>query len=216
MSEYDLLTIPPNSISVYIGRVCEDVGSSFADDGIIWVDIYDLDGSENLPEHGEEGTTQHKAIASWTLRAAYIAWKNPPKITFKGKVKLKGKVSMPNAVLSNVTLAGGPPMNGVVTVVPGVPGTAVVPFTISAASGTAKIEQQVDAEIEMATDGDNLDIELTSQLGAQLPWCVASEGASEGDSVDEEGLFIKAGDFALCLSFGNSVHNLYVVDILRT
>ena len=37
----------------------------------------------------------------------------------------------------------------------------------------------------------------------------------ESDPTDEEGKFIKAGDLALCMAFGNSLSNLYVVDILR-
>jgi hypothetical protein len=211
----DKFTIPNNSLSVYIGRICEDVGDKFAEDGNLWVDIYDVAGTEGKPDHGEEGTTQLKAKASWTLRAAYIAWKNPPKITFKGSAKLKGKISMPNAQLSNVTLAGGPPLMGTTVTIPALPGVSTTPFTISAATGMAKIEQAIGAEIDMATEGDNLDIELTSQKAAQLPWCVKSDGASEGDEVDEEELFIKAGDLALCIATGNDVQNLYVVDILR-
>lgn len=207
--------IPPNTISVYIGRICEDVTDSFAEDGILWVDVHDLDGSEGGPAHGEEGSTQIKATASWTLRSAFIAWKNPPKITFKGSVKLKGKISMPNAQLSNVTLAGGPPLTGTTVTVPALPGTATIPFAISNASGMAKIEQAANAQIEMATEGENLDIELTSQKAAQLPWCVKPDDASDGDDVDEEETFIKAGDYALCIACGNTIHNLYVVDILR-
>lgn len=204
--------IPPNTISCFIGRICEEPGSSFANDGILWVDFYDIDGSKGGPGHGEDGSTQKKAIASWTLRAAYTAWKYPPKIKFKGHLKLKGKVSMPNAQLSNVTIAGGPPLNGVTAPIPL---QATVPVAISAASGMAKIEQAMGAELDVATDGDNLDIELTSQTGAQLPWCVASDGASEGDEPDEEAPFIQEGDKALCMAFGNSYDNLYVVDIFR-
>lgn len=207
--------VPQNSISCFIGRICEEPGSSFADDGILWVDTVDLDNSMGGPAHGEEGTTQRKAIASWTLRAAYIAWNNPPKITFKGHLKLKGKISMPNAQLSNVTLAGGPPLTGPTVTAPALPGTATIPFAISSASGMAKIEQAMNAELDVSTEGNNLDIELTSQTGAQLPWCVDSSGAKEGADVDAEGTFIKEGDFALCMAFGNSLSNLYVVDILR-
>lgn len=211
-SQYE---IPPNSISCFIGRICEEPGDSFADDGILWVDCFDLDGSKDGPAHGEEGTTQRKAIASWTLRSAYIAWKNPPKITFKGSLKLKGKITLPNAQLSNVTLAGGPPLTGTTVTVPALPGTATVPFAISSASGMAKIEQAVNAELDMKTDGDKLDIELTSQKAAQLPWGVASSGADEGDSLADDAPFIQEGDRALCMAFGNSYDNLYVVDILR-
>lgn len=207
--------IPRNSISCFIGRICEEPGSAFEEDGILWVDISDLDDTDGGPKHGESGTTQRKAIASWTLRSAYIAWNKPPKITFKGHLKLKGKISMPNAQLSNVTLAGGPPLQGPTVTIPALPGTATIPFAISSASGMAKIEQAMGAELDVATDGNNLDIELTSQTGAQLPWCVNDTGAAKEDVVDEEGVFIKKGDFALCMAFGNSLSNLYVVDILR-
>lgn len=203
--------IPLNSVSCFIGRVCADVSDSFANDGIIWVDLQDLDGSQGGPNHGEPGSTQIKAIASWTLRAAYIAWKNPPNIKFKGKAKLKGKISMPNANLSNVTLSGGPPLMGVASPVPMQVST---PVAISAAQGTAKIEQASGAEIDMSTE-DNFDIEITSQHAAQLPWCVKSDGFSEGDMPDEEETFIKAGDKALCMAVGNSLANLFVVDIFR-
>lgn len=210
-SQYE---IPPNSLSCYIGRICEEPSDSFASDGILWVDFYDLDGSKGGASHEEEGSTQRKAIASWTLRSAYIAWKNPPKILFKGSMKLKGKVVLPNANLSNVTLSGGPPLQGTVAHPMG-PGTATVPVTISSASGTAKIEQPVNAELDVATDGDNLDIELVSQKAAQLPWAVSPDGASEGDELDEEEPFIHEGDKALVLAIGNSFDNLYVIDIFK-
>lgn len=207
--------IPQNSLSVFIGRICAEPNDSFADNGILYVDIYNLDGSNTVGESDNKGyTTQFKALASWTLRAAYIAWNNPPNVKFKGRVKLKGKVAMSNAQLSNVTISGGPPMQGTTTCAMG-PGTAVVPVSISSASGSAKIEQGSDAEIEMETDGDNFDIELTSQTAAQLPWCVKSEDAQEGDDLDETASFIQEGDFALCLAIGNNMDNLYVVDIFR-
>jgi hypothetical protein len=211
----DSFEIPRNGISCFIGRVCEEPGENFEKDGILWIDTFDLDGSKGGPAHGEEGTTQRKAIASWTLRSAFIAWNKPPKITFKGHMKLKGKISMPNAMLSNVTLAGGPPLMGTTLTAAILPGITTVPFAISSATGTAKIEQPMNAELDVATDGDKLDIELTSQTGAQLPWCVSSSNAADGDSTDEEGLFINKGDFALCMAFGNSLSNLYVVDIFR-
>ena len=211
-SQYE---IPPNSISCFIGRICEEPGDDFANDGILWVDCFDLDGSKGGPAHGEEGTTQRKAIASWTLRSAYIAWRNPPKITFKGSLKLKGKIALPNAQLSNVTLAGGPPLQGPTVTLPALPGTATIPFAISGASGMAKIEQPINAELDMKTEGNNLDIELTSQKSAQLPWAVASSNAGEGDSLSDDAPFIQEGDKALCMAFGNSYDNLYVVDILR-
>jgi hypothetical protein len=211
--EQDRFKIPPNSISVFVGRVCEDVSDSFAQDGILWVDLSDLTGDGNLPNHDESVTSQHKAIASWTLRSAYIAWTLPPKIKFKGNAKLKGRITMSNAQLTNVNISGGPPLQGTVTCPLG-PGTSTTPVAISSASGSAKIEQTTDAEIEMTTD-ENLDIELTSQKGAQLPWCVDSDNPEESAEVDEEQVFIRAGDLALCMAFGNSLRNLYVVDILR-
>lgn len=208
LSQYE---IPRNSISCFIARICEDPGDNFEKDGILWVDTNDLGGTESGPVHGEDGTTQRKAIASWTLRAAYIAWNKPPKIKFKGSAKMKGRITMNNAILSNVTLTGGPPLNGLASPMPLQVST---PVMISSASGSAKIEQATNAEIEMSTQ-DNLDIELTSQQAAQLPWCVESDGASEGDEVDVEGQFIKEGDMAICVAFANSLSNLYVVDILK-
>lgn len=219
MSEFDTkqFEIPRNSISCFIGRICEEPNESFESDGILWVDVVDLDGKYGSPKHGEQGTTQRKALASWTLRAAYIAWNKPPKIKFKGGVKLKGRVTMSNAQLTNVNLSGGAPMQGTALCSP-YAGTATIPVAISSATGTAKIEQQTDAEIEMSTENDNLDIELTSQMEAQLPWCVSSTDAEEGKEIstdDEEHSFIKVGDLALCMAFGNSLSNLYVVDIFR-
>lgn len=203
-------TIPPNSISCFIGRIVEDPGDAFADDGILIVDFTNVTSEPETRDPAAE----KKAIASWSLRAAYIAWNTPPMIKFKGKVKLNGKISMSNAQLSQVNIAGGPPLQGTTTCSTG-PGTAMVPVNISSASGTAKIEQQSGAEIEMET-GDDLNIELTSQTGAQLPWCVSPQEANEGDEIDQEGMFIKAGDKALCLAFGNSMNNLYVIDILKS
>jgi len=208
--------IPPNSISCFIGRIVEDPEDSFADDGILWVDFTDdpFKEPEEQVKHDSEKSHAKKAIASWSLRSAFIAWNTPPMIKFKGRVKLSGKISMSNAQLSQVNIAGGPPMMGTV-VCPLGPGTSTTPVTISSASGTAKIEQQSGAEIEMET-GDDLNIELTSQTGAQLPWCVSPKEANDSDEVDPEGLFIKAGDIALCLAFGNSMNNLYVVDIFKS
>lgn len=203
-------TIPPNSISCFIGRIVEDPGDTFADDGILIVDFTNVTSEPETRDPAAE----KKAIASWSLRAAYIAWNTPPMIKFKGRVKLNGKISMSNAQLSQVNISGGPPLQGTTTCSTG-PGTAMVPVNISSASGTAKIEQQSDAEIEMET-GDDLNIELTSQTGAQLPWCVSPQEANEGDEIDQEGMFIKAGDKALCLAFGNSMNNLYVIDILKS
>lgn len=211
-------TIPPNTISCFIGRICEDPSDDFGETGNLIIDINNVYSEVNrdaqgYKKYGEPGSQEKLAKASWTLRAAWIAWSKPPKIKFKGKVKLTGKISMPNAQLTQVSLAGGPPMNGTVTCPLGA-GTSLTPFTVSSASGTAKIEQSSGAEIDMET-GEDLNIELTSQTGAQLPWCISGKDANEGDDTDPEGAFIKAGDLALCLAFGNSTNNLYVVDILR-
>lgn len=212
--------VPQNSISVFYARVCEAPGDGFENDGILTVDVDDLDTSEGA-KHGEKkgknGSSERTAIASWTLRAAYTAWKKPPKITYKGSLKVKGKVKLNNANLSQVTISGGPPLQGTVACPLG-PGTATVPVTISSASGSANIESQ-NAELEISTDGypdsDNFEIELIAQTGATLPWCVKSSDAETGDDVDPDESFIKAGDIALCMAFGNSLDNLYVVDILR-
>lgn len=217
MDSLEQYEIPKNSKSCFIARICEEPGDDFEKDGILWVDCVDIGDENSGPAHGEDGTTQVKAIASWSLRSAFIAWNKPPKLKFKGSIKMKGRITMSNAQLSNVTISGGPPLQGPVTGTAGVipvVGNAVSPVTISAASGVAKIEQAQGAEVELTTD-DNLDIELTSQLAAQLPWCVADEGASEGDDVDEGQPFIKKGDMALCMAFGNSLSNLYVIDIFR-
>lgn len=219
----DQITVPYNSISCFIGRICQEPSDNFATDGILYVDLDNappVNGDKpdetigREPEYGSDSSTQYKAIASYTLRSAYVAWYNPPLIKYKGSLKLKGKISMNNAQLSNVTLSGGAPAQGTTTCGAG-PGTAMIPTNISAASGTAKIVQQTDATIEMSTEDDNLDIELTSQKCAQLPWCIASGDSLEGDQVDQEAPFIREGDFALCMAFGNSLHNLFVVDILR-
>ena len=217
LSQYE---IPRNSISCYIGRISETPSEDFASNGILIVDIGNVESDDDDgnvenegPDYTENGTTKLTAIASWTLRSAYIAWSTPPKIKFKGNVKLHGKVSMNNAQLSSVNISGGPPMQGTITS-PSGPGTSTTPVSISSASGTAKIEQSSDAEIEMET-GDDLTIELTSQLGAQLPWCVNPTKAQEGDDIDDGLPFIKKGDKALCLAFGNSLSNLFVVDIFR-
>lgn len=207
-------TVPPNSISCFIGRICEDPADDFGEKGHLIIDLDNIKSEpENRIKYGEQGSKERLAIASWTLRAAWIAWSKPPMIKFKGKVRLSGKISMSNAQLTQVNISGGPPMMGTVAH-PFGPGTSTTPVAISSATGTAKVEQQSGAEIEMET-GDDLNIELTSQTGAQLPWCISGKDANEGDETDPEGMFIKAGDLALCLAFGNSINNLYVVDILR-
>ena len=208
-------TIPPNSISCYIGRICEDPADDFGENGYLIIDFININKEpSNRKRCGEPGSQEKLAIASWTLRAAWIAWNNPPMIKFKGKVKLSGKISMSNAQLTQVNISGGPPLAGTIAS-PAGPGTSTTPLAIAGASGTAKIEQQSNAEIEMET-GDDLNIELTSQLAAQLPWCISGKDSKESDTVDEQLPFIKAGDKALCLAFGNSMDNLYVVDILKS
>lgn len=210
----DQLSIPKNSISCFIGRICEEPGDSFGEDGILWVDLTNINKEpDQRIEHGNSGSPELKAIASWTIRSAWIAWNKPPKVKFKGSAKLKGKISMSNAQISNVTISGGPPLQGNTTCGMG-PGTAIIPVNISSASGSAKIEQSSDAEIEMET-GDDLTIELIQQHSAQLPWCVANSEAEEGSDLDEEASFIQAGDKALCIALGNSMNNLYVIDLLK-
>lgn len=157
-------SIQPNSISCYIGRICE-LDENFEKNGIMWVDFYDLNGSgENKKKHDEEGTNQIKVIASWTIRSAYAAWINPPVLKYKGRLVLNGamtidemefqcdkcdikgtgKVKLSNASLSNVTLSG-PPLNGgaPLPVQAGpFPGMSVgpIPFSAAGASGTATME----------------------------------------------------------------------------
>ena len=41
--------IPRNSISCFIGRICEEPGDSFEKEGILWVDTVDMTGSEGGP-----------------------------------------------------------------------------------------------------------------------------------------------------------------------
>ena len=208
-------SVQPNTTSCFIARICEVPGEDFANNGILWVDIYDLDGSVGGPPHGQSGTTQRKAIASWTIRSAFTAWNKPPKILYKGRLKVKGKVKLNNAMLSKVNISGGPPMQGTATSPVG-PGTATIPVLISNASGTANLSiNDPNAELEIYTDGDELDIELISQPSAQLPWCVAESDAEAEQDVDKEADFIRVGDLALYMAFGNSLENLYVVDIFR-
>lgn len=200
--QQDIISVQP--LSCFICRIVSEPSDSFAKTGELKVDI--------TPNSSVNTITT--AIASWSLRAAYIAWHTPPKIKYSGKVTLKGRITMKNATLNNVNIMGGVPLYGTVPSFPS-PLIATVPVTISNATGTANIEQPVDAEIEMETEQGLLNIELTSQMGAQLPWCVNPENAEIGDEVDEYDSFISEGDMALCLAFGNSIKNLYVVDILR-
>ena len=168
------LIVQPNSISCYIGRICE-LDENFEKNGIMWVDFYDLDGSgENQKKHDEEGTVRQKVIASWTLRAAYAAWINPPVLKYKGRlvlngamtidemefkcdkcdIKGKGRITLNNADMQAVNLQGGAPMPPVPAVCGPFPGTAgPIPPVISGAKGNAvKVESAgPTGEIEFNT-----------------------------------------------------------------
>ena len=131
----DLLSSVSNhTISCFIGRICSEPDEDFAKNGILIVDTSSVDGAgSNTKNYDENGTIRRAATASWSIRAAYIAWNNPPKITYSGKVKLKGRITMDNAQLSNVTISGGPPLQGVttgvsVTPIPYPPLPAPVPY----------------------------------------------------------------------------------------
>jgi hypothetical protein len=139
----------------------------------MWVDFDDINGEKDNPHHGEEGSPVRKVIASWTIRSAYAAWKNPPVLKYKGRlilnggmnidemkfkcekanIKGKGRIKLGNAQLSQVTLAGGPPLVGTATTLGVMPGVTTTPFAISNASGVATIESQGPmAELEFNTD----------------------------------------------------------------
>lgn len=229
MNDFSFLTeskspheVPQNSISVFYARICAEPDEDFETTGKLIVDINDLntdDNAEHGPDYSEKGSSQRIAIASRTLITAYTAWKSPPKLMYKGSLKVKGKIKISNANLSQVNISGGPPMQGTVATPLG-PGTATVPTVISSASGTATIESQDGAaELEIYTEGypdssDNFEIELISQNASVVPWCV-EPGVDPGQEVDLEASFIQINDIALCMAFGNSLDHLYVVDILR-
>lgn len=211
--------VPANSISVFYARICAEPDDDFESTGKLYVDISDLNTDDNAkhgPDYSEKNSSQKVAIASRTLIAAYTAWKSPPLLKYKGKLKVKGTVKLSNANLSQVSISGGPPLQGNTTCGMG-PGTATVPVNISSASGSAKIESQ-DAELEISTEGypddDNFELELISQSASVVPWCV-SPGVDPGQEVDLEASFIQKNDIALCMAFGNSLDHLYVVDIIR-
>ena len=148
-------TVPQNSISCFIGRV-DEVDKNFVTNGILWVDFDDLDGTKNGKPRTEDGTTIQKVCASWTLRSAYAAWENPPKIEYRGELVLEGgielkdtdiEIDLPNADISingadiqlyNLLIQGGPPLQGTVMTPVGPGGIATVPVTISAAVGSGK------------------------------------------------------------------------------
>ena len=277
-------TIPPNSISCFIGRI-DELDENFEKTGIMWVDFDDLDGTKDGKPKDEDGTTIKKVIASWTLRAAYAAWKNPPVLKYKGRLVLNGKmeidemefkcdktnikgtgkIKLSNAQLSNVTLAGGPPLTGPTVTAPSLPGTATIPFAISSASGVGTIEaagpmgeiefNTSNAEIKFnskvtfkvndnkshfglhtANSGlDGFDIELKLDKASVMPWCTdvkdidadsgKDQNPGDGDDMSADDTQAKArerkdfiitgknGDKALCMAFGNSLNNLYCVDI---
>lgn len=238
--------IPANSVSCFIGRVVN--GDDLAENGTIIVDLYDLDGSVNGPEYGKSGSTQKKAIASWTLWSAARSWEYPPNLYYKGSLHLCGNIAtekativMNNATLSDVNISGGTPMNGTATI-PGTPpidGTATIPVNISGASGTSNIELKGQAKIEVAqqditlnlfTDKDGNEgtdlkdksdygIQLIAKKSQQSPWCTNLKGKECDDpnyiNESDRPHFAMAGDKALCLAFGNSTENLYVIDLIR-
>ena len=274
--------IANNSISCFLGRITE-LDENFEKTGIMWVDFNDLDGSKKGPAKDESGTTIKKVIASWTIRAAYAAWINPPRINYKGKLDLNGdfkidemefeckeanikgtgKIKLSNATLSQVNIAGGPPLQGPCTTPVG-PGTCTIPVAISSASGTATLEAsgpmgEIDFNTSDATIkfksavtfkvNDNkahtvmhtgnsgeaeYKISLKQDKCSVMPWCTdvtatqdENQSPDDGDSVDsydddgqknvrERENFINVGDNgdkALCMAFGNSMNNLYCVDI---
>ena len=149
----DQFRIPPNSLSCFIGRI-DELDEHFEKTGIMWVDFDD--------PHGEDGSTVQKVIASWTIRAAYAAWINPPVLTYKGRLTLNGKmeidemefeckecnikgtgkIALQNATLNAVNLSGGAPMPPVPAVCGPFPGTAgpIPPVLSGVAGNAAKIE----------------------------------------------------------------------------
>lgn len=155
------LEIPINSLSCFIGRI-DELDENFEKNGIMWVDFDNIDGSKEIKPHGEDGSTVQKVIASWTIRAAYAAWKNPPVLKYKGRLTLNGKmeidemefeckecnikgtgkVSLQNATISGANLSGGAPMPPVPAVCGPFPGTAgpIPPVLSGVAGNAAKIE----------------------------------------------------------------------------
>lgn len=169
--------IPPNSISCYIGRICE-LDENFEKTGVMWVDFYDLDGEEEGVAHDQDGTTQQKVIASWTIRSAYAAWINPPVLKYKGRLVLNGamtidemefqcdkcdikgtgRITLNSPQLTAINIQGGAPMPPVPAVCGPFPGTAgPIPPVISGAPGNAaKIESagpmgEIDFNTQNAT-----------------------------------------------------------------
>lgn len=207
--------IPPNSLSCMIGRIVSTPDhDEFIKNGELIIDFNSLDGSVSSPDYGEDGSVYKKGIASWTLRAAMAAWNYPPKIKFKGRLQGKGKITLSNvsATLSNVTITGGAPLQGTTSPTPGI---ATVPVTIAGASGSCTLtENQGDGDFDVKTD-DDYTIELTAEKYSVLPWCTNIDDPKDAGDIAKDEKFIKAGDKALCLAFGNSTNNLYVVDIIH-
>ncbi len=166
------MSLPINTLSCYLGRI-DELDEDFEKNGIMWVDFEDFIGKDNKKKD-EDGNTIRKVIASWSLRAAYAAWINPPVLKYKGRLTLngkmsidemefkcekvsmsgKGKIALNNAQLSNVTISGGAPMPPCPAVCGPLPGTAgPIPPVISGASGVATIEAKGPmGEIEFNTD----------------------------------------------------------------
>ena len=193
--------IPANSISCYIGRVVS-VDENFADNGKLIVDFHKLDDDDDTvasPDFGESGSTYKQATASWTLIAAAKAWQDPPPIKYKGTLVGKGEIKLDSATISDmsVTFPAG--------TVTSPTGPCAPPFAFTNGTGTAKLSAvKPNGSINVSTS--DLEIELKSDEHSQLPWCVHNTSKD----------FIKKNDKALCLAFGNSTSNLYVVDIIRT
>lgn len=275
-------TIPQNSISCFIGRV-DEVDKDFVTNGILWVDFDDLDGTKNGKPRDQDGTSIRKVYASWTLRSAYAAWENPPKIEYRGELELEGGIQFTDADieleinnmdidisnadinLMNLSVTGGPPLQGPCTTPTG-PGNATIPVAISAATGsgkcnitknglgaikggpnTAKVTIRAgskattnDSKVKhciaklQTEDRKKYAVKLVANKQSVSPWCTAatSQNAGEDNSFDQDVRlkrehFIMAkhkisesdqdapngGDRVLCLAFGNSMANLYAVDV---
>ena len=235
--------IPFNNVSCFIGRI-DELDENFEKTGIMWVDFDDVNGEKDKPPHGEDGSPIRKVIASWTIRSAYAAWINPPVLKYKGRFKLngsmqvdemefkcekvsmkgKGRIKLGNAQLSQVTLAGGPPLTGTVAHPLG-PGTSTTPVAISNASGMATIESQGPmAELEFNTDDatikfnsevtfkvndnklhfpelhtaksglDGYDIELKLDKAQTMPWCTDISDINGDDQTPGDGDDMSADD----------------------
>lgn len=173
-------TVPPNSMSCFIGRV-DEVDKDFVTNGVLWVDFDDLDGSTEGLHHDEDGTRVRKVYASWTLRSAYAAWENPPIIEYKGELELEGQIEikdadieieLPNSDidisnadinLMNLSISGGPPLQGPCTTPVG-PGNATIPVAISAATGSGKCT--ISANTMGSVKGSDAGSKVTIRAGS--------------------------------------------------